>query len=588
MALSNGHTPVSAFSVYKVTGSKKRKNKETLLSPNELPIKKEKKHKTKLSNNAESILIKKKSKSTKTSYKTHETNKPVTKKSLAKKQKGKSNLNDLKTKKKISNEEIAPTLIPIETNSDLSEPASNSNQIDPTPEVLKLFKWLIAPLKPKEFLEKYWETEAFHQQRNSGDYYKCILTTERLDSVFREHPLYYTRNVDVVSYENGVKEVHNEEGRVVASALYDYYSNGCSIRILNPQTYVQKVHYLITALQEYFGSMVGVNVYLTPAGSQGFAPHYDDIEAFVLQLEGRKHWKLYKPKGSDVLARDSSANLKHEDIGEPFMEATLNAGDLLYFPRGTIHEARTDSEAHSLHITVSVYQRNSYADLLEHILPKALQEASLNNVEFRKGLPLNYLKYSGFVNRGLKSEKRKSLIENVNKLIDTLKEYVNVDLAADALGRRLMYDSMPPFLSTEEANFTSKYDGDFMQDGKIVNRIEIGMDTQIRLVRFYCLRLVVDGDSAKIYYSTENAKYYHGEEEQFLSIDLGLVPCIKKLQRMYPNYIEVEDLPIEDGVAKAQLVSDLWERGLLVTNGPLPLAFGDDDDHDDGSFELVE
>lgn len=35
------------------------------------------------------------------------------------------------------------------------------------------------------------------------------------------------------------------------------------------------------------------NAYLTPAGSQGFAPHYDDIDAFILQLEGRKQWKVY-------------------------------------------------------------------------------------------------------------------------------------------------------------------------------------------------------------------------------------------------------------------------------------------------------
>ena len=35
--------------------------------------------------------------------------------------------------------------------------------------------------------------------------------------------------------------------------------------------------------------------YLTPPGTQGFAPHYDDIEAFVLQLEGKKHWKVYQP-----------------------------------------------------------------------------------------------------------------------------------------------------------------------------------------------------------------------------------------------------------------------------------------------------
>jgi len=36
-------------------------------------------------------------------------------------------------------------------------------------------------------------------------------------------------------------------------------------------------------------------VYLTPPGSQGFSPHYDDIDAFVLQLEGSKRWRCYRP-----------------------------------------------------------------------------------------------------------------------------------------------------------------------------------------------------------------------------------------------------------------------------------------------------
>jgi lysine-specific demethylase/histidyl-hydroxylase NO66 len=30
--------------------------------------------------------------------------------------------------------------------------------------------------------------------------------------------------------------------------------------------------------------MVGANVYLTPPGTQGFAPHWDDVEVFMLQL----------------------------------------------------------------------------------------------------------------------------------------------------------------------------------------------------------------------------------------------------------------------------------------------------------------
>lgn len=71
---------------------------------------------------------------------------------------------------------------------------------------------------------------------------------------------------------------------------------GCSVRVLNPQTYSRGLWQVNSVLQEYFHSCVGSNVYLTPPGTQGFAPHYDDIEAFVLQLEGKKRWRLYKPR----------------------------------------------------------------------------------------------------------------------------------------------------------------------------------------------------------------------------------------------------------------------------------------------------
>jgi lysine-specific demethylase/histidyl-hydroxylase NO66 len=78
---------------------------------------------------------------------------------------------------------------------------------------------------------------------------------------------------------------------------------------------------------------------LTPAGTQGFAPHYDDIEAFVLQLEGKKKWKVYKPRSKDeFLPRFSSQNFTQADLDEPLIDIVLEAGDLLYFPRGYIHQ----------------------------------------------------------------------------------------------------------------------------------------------------------------------------------------------------------------------------------------------------------
>lgn len=86
---------------------------------------------------------------------------------------------------------------------------------------------------------------------------------------------------------------------------------------------------------------------------------------------------------SEVLPRFSSKNLDRSELKPPIKEITLEAGDLLYFPRGIIHEGFTDKDAHSLHITVSVYQRTSYVDLLEHILKPALMAASQDDVEFR-------------------------------------------------------------------------------------------------------------------------------------------------------------------------------------------------------------
>lgn len=197
-----------------------------------------------------------------------------------------------KLKSEVVTELKINTTIPVPTD----VPSNLSEDDSPSMNGLQLFKWLIHPLSPNDFFKKYWEQDCLLIERTSASYYKHIFSSEALDKILRDHPLFFTRNIDVVSYENGVKQTFNQEGRATPAILWDYYANGCSIRLLNPQTYHKQVHLLLATLQEYFGTMVGANTYLTPPGSQGFAPHYDDIEAFIVQLEGRKHWKLYKPK----------------------------------------------------------------------------------------------------------------------------------------------------------------------------------------------------------------------------------------------------------------------------------------------------
>lgn len=35
---------------------------------------------------------------------------------------------------------------------------------------------------------------------------------------------------------------------------------------------------IVSLLETYFNCLVGTNVYITPGGTQGLAPHYDDVE----------------------------------------------------------------------------------------------------------------------------------------------------------------------------------------------------------------------------------------------------------------------------------------------------------------------
>lgn len=235
----------------------------------------------------------------------------------------------------------------------------------------------------------YWETKPLYIS-NDKNKFSILLSTVQIDELLINNNIQYTKNIDITFYSDGVKEIHNLEGRVRPHVVWDFYCNKCSLRLLNPQTFVPNIHKLSSELQEYFGCFIGCNAYLTPPNSQGFAPHYDDIEAFILQIEGRKRWKVYKPRyiflffmfpryficdnydfcdfriKYEELPRYSSENLNNDNIGEPVLEIILSEGDVLYLPRGYIHQASTENY-HSLHITISAYQRNAWIDLLEKV-----------------------------------------------------------------------------------------------------------------------------------------------------------------------------------------------------------------------------
>lgn len=169
----------------------------------------------------------------------------------------------------------------------------------------------------------------------------------------------------------------------------DFDQKKATIQFHQPQRFKDELWRIQEKLECYFGSLVGSNVYLTPAGSQGLPPHYDDVEVFILQLEGEKHWRLYQP--TVPLAREYSVEAENR-IGKPAYEFMLKPGDLLYFPRGTIHQADTPPGlAHSTHLTISTYQSSSWGDFLLDTISGLVFDMAKADVEFRAGIPRQLL-----------------------------------------------------------------------------------------------------------------------------------------------------------------------------------------------------
>ena len=63
-------------------------------------------------------------------------------------------------------------------------------------------------------------------------------------------------------------------------------------------------------------------------------------------------------------AADKTTEFAREELGEPLRTLTLHAGDLLYLPRGVVHQALAQASGHSLHLTFSTYQRHTWRELL--------------------------------------------------------------------------------------------------------------------------------------------------------------------------------------------------------------------------------
>ncbi len=245
------------------------------------------------------------------------------------------------------------------------------------------YAWLIDPLPTEEFERDYYEQRLFHIRRRASPYYAELLSVADLDNVLGTHAAGH-RDIKLVRGDGDVPvgEYTNSGGRVRPLDVARHFDDGATVIYNHLHTRVPTLARLCVALGRCFSSRIQTNVYLTPPDAQGFAPHWDTHDVFVLQITGTKRWSIYDTKVRLPLrGQRFERGTPPGDVSDEF---ELGPGSALYLPRGLMHSARSTDEA-SLHITLGLTAFTWAEFLVESVTAAALEDESL-----RRNLPREF------------------------------------------------------------------------------------------------------------------------------------------------------------------------------------------------------
>jgi bifunctional lysine-specific demethylase and histidyl-hydroxylase NO66 len=240
------------------------------------------------------------------------------------------------------------------------------------------------------FADKYWGVQPLLR---SGAHFDDLLDLDAVDELISERGL-RTPFVRVVRDGKVLPASRFTGSGGLGAEVADQVRDDLMLELLDSGATVvlQGLHRIWPPLRAFcqdlagsLGCAVQANAYLTPAGNTGFQTHYDSHDVFVLQIAGRKHWRIHEPVYADPLERQPwggyAEEVSAQSSGPPFLDHVMAPGDLLYLPRGWLHAASA-LDGTSLHLTLGL-RRPTRFGIVEALLGLAAGREPL-----RGGLPL--------------------------------------------------------------------------------------------------------------------------------------------------------------------------------------------------------
>jgi ribosomal protein L16 Arg81 hydroxylase len=217
------------------------------------------------------------------------------------------------------------------------------------------FDQIIAPLSRDKFIRNHWN-KAFARMQGPAERFQGLFGWDELNAVLEQHRLTPPR---LVLYKDGapidparyVTPPHLGTPRIDSGGLAVCVAEGATLILNDAQEISPKLRALMHAFQDALHTDTFANLYAAWHSQKAFDLHWDPQDSIILQLSGKKRWKVYKPTRLHPLEDDIEKPVP--PTGEPAWEGVMKEGDALYIPRGWWHVVFPLNEP-SLHLTVSL------------------------------------------------------------------------------------------------------------------------------------------------------------------------------------------------------------------------------------------
>lgn len=246
--------------------------------------------------------------------------------------------------------------------------------------------FLLGTDQAERFFSAHYEREPVIGTTGDPDRFRLVVNVSDIDRLVTSTDLKEGDLILADARRGGIEpSVYlDDQSFVDRGVVASQYRAGATIILNQAQRSIPGLGALCEGLEHVFSSHVQTNLYLTPPDSQGFPSHFDNHDVFVMQVEGRKRWRLYNTP-IDTPYRGEGFDSQEHERGEITHDFVLSPGDCVYIPRGLMHDAETAGNEASLHVAIGLITR-TWADLML----EAVSEVALREPAFRQSLPAGY------------------------------------------------------------------------------------------------------------------------------------------------------------------------------------------------------